>query len=334
MKTGNVAIAIQLLLFVFVFQPLSCVAPITHQKRGDSFYQQAQYQQALVEYTKAAQEMDVNRDILMKLAQTHWQLRQLHDCEATLQKIIKMRPADREALQLLTKIYQTQERFEALENIFLALVRINPRDVDALNNLGCLYQKMRKLERAIEHFKLCLKYKPDFPEPYLNCADVYAQDLLDDDTASYFYQRYLSLDPTSPAATVTRKWLQDYQKVHPVESYRARSLKHYYQGEQYLHDQEYGLALREYQIAFELQSDPEYLFKSGLAHKELRNYDEACELILEAIEADPDNLDYLYALGWVYKRKGDIDNARAQWQLILKHDPNHSQAIKALSILN
>jgi len=70
------------------------------------------------------------------------------------------------------------------------------------------------------------------------------------------------------------------------------------------------------------------------AYEQTGHYDDVIALADATIKVTQNIEEMFYYKGLALKAKGDIDNARANFQIALQHNPNFSQAQAALNTLN
>jgi tetratricopeptide (TPR) repeat protein len=322
-----------ILFLILVTAMLGCASPEKHRKKGDIFFEQQAYAQALTEYSQTKNVYLTNRDFQMKCARIYWELNKLPECKQALDRVLQLKSDDLEALRLLAMVYSLARKNDELVPLYLKIIELDPKDPIAYNNLGILYQKNRKFDLAMEKFSQALSVNDEYPDAYLNLGNLFTQEMKDDATAYYYYSQFMKLAPTSNLAADVKSWLHEYDLVNTGENKKAISLGNYFQGEKYLQKAEFEKALAEFKRALAVYSEARYYFKCGFVEKELGLYGDAVTHLKEAIRLDATNTDYLYQLGWVYKLKGETDLARAQWEHVLRLDAEHQKARKALSVL-
>ncbi|MCF8227918.1 MAG: tetratricopeptide repeat protein [Bacteroidales bacterium] len=77
------------------------------------------------------------------------------------------------------------------------IIEIYPKHHNAWNNIGTIQYKIKKKpELAIPYYKKTIKLKPDFPNPYVNLAEIYAEQGKTD-TAISLYSKVFTLDSSN-----------------------------------------------------------------------------------------------------------------------------------------
>jgi len=80
-------------------------------------------------------------------------------------KAIRINPAIIDGHYNLGKLYYERENYEKAEEEFEKCIKINPRIImDIYYKLALLYEFREETPRAIEYYKLLLRYAPDAPE--------------------------------------------------------------------------------------------------------------------------------------------------------------------------
>jgi tetratricopeptide (TPR) repeat protein len=182
-----------------------CLAPQPNKmdlvKSGDFWFQRAQYLEALGPYMKAAERDPSDAEVLYKIGQCHFYLRNYREAIYWYQQAIKNRPAHREALAAMAeakrrlpdlgqtpsslgglepinapspvvvaegyiKVAQTWEAKNdlnrALENYLKAVEAADDKGFTHAA-LGRFYMKVSNNVEAIKQLKLALRLNPDEP---------------------------------------------------------------------------------------------------------------------------------------------------------------------------
>ena len=71
----------------------------------------------------------------------------------------------------------------------------------------------------------------------------------------------------------------------------------------------------------------------AVALGDLDRFDEALEILQEVIDKDASIIEAYDSLGYVHYKKGDLKNAKIQYQKMLELNPNHPKAKNALAII-
>lgn len=97
---------------------------------------------------------------------------QLAQAETELNTVLRARPEEANALNLLGVVRAQQKRFEEAERLFLRAVKSSPTLVGAFVNLGQLYISTGDEERALRAFDAAAALAPDHPEVNYHLAAI------------------------------------------------------------------------------------------------------------------------------------------------------------------
>ena len=193
---------------------------------------------------------------------------------------------------------------KAIEHYQIAL-KLRPNFAEAFNNLGIAYQIRGLLDKAIEHYLTAIILRPDFPEPLYNLGTAYYNKGILDKAIEY-YKLALKQRPDHPethfnlANTLYDKGLADKAAEH-------------------------------YKIALRLKPDYPYIQNNvGLAYYNRKMIEKAIEHYQLALRLRPDFPEAHYNLGLAYYNSGFIEKAIEHYQLALKLQPDFSKAQKEL----
>lgn len=102
-------------------------------------------------------------------------------------------------------------------------------------------------------------------------------------------------------------------------------------GTAYYSTGEYVAAARQFEAAHELKPDnPKVLLNLAAARSALDQLDEAIDLLVKALERDPQMRDVHYNLAIAYWRKGRLPEAMAELEMELALHPDHEGAKAAI----
>jgi len=85
---------------------------------------------------------------------------------AVLNKILKLNPKDKEAIQLKSKIQIKRKEYKDAISSLESLIEINPDNPDALYLLGVTYSRSDNIEKAIEAMKKASELDPEESKYY------------------------------------------------------------------------------------------------------------------------------------------------------------------------
>ena len=118
------------------------------------------------------------------------------------------------------------------------------------------------------------------------------------------------------------------------ETIIERATPHFDKGNDLYNEGKKAEAIEEFQKALSIQSD--FLpatFNMAVALGDIGKYDEAFKVLHDVIDNDASILEAYDSLGFVYYKKGDLANAKVQYEKILELDPSNEKAKNSLEIV-
>jgi tetratricopeptide (TPR) repeat protein len=166
-------------------------------------------------------------------------------------------------------------------------------------NLGNLYTNLGQPEKAIDSFQAAIRIDSQFYPAKVNLAMLYNQ---------------------MGRKVETEALLRDVVGSHP-ELYEVQ----YSLGLLLAEEKKYVKAARHLEIAAKgMPGRARVRYNLGLLLQHLKRYTEAEAALLGALEIEPDNLDYLYALADHYLKRGKLLEARDIARKIIEKHPRNS----------
>lgn len=127
---------------------------------------------------------------------------------------------------------------------------------------------------------------------------------------------------------------EDIEQVKMPETVIERATPHFDKGNDLYNEGKKTEAIEEFKKALAIQSD--FLpatFNMAVALGDIGNYDEAFRVLQDVIDKDGSILEAYDSLGFVYYKKGDLKNAKKQYEKIIELDPKNKKAKNSLEII-
>ena len=202
-----------------------------------------------------------------------------------------------------------QDDFVAAYHHFRAILQDHPNFADIRNRAGLCLAMMGDSEAALEQFDEALEVNDCFSEALMNRAIV-LNDLGRFDEASECFHRASALD------------LRD-SRAFPSHMGNQLANAHAKTGDLYMAADRPEEAAAEYAAAVEIR--PSFLdlrFKLAEAYMDLEMLGEALTHLEEILVANPDFAGARVRLGALFKRLGDTDGARREWERCAEQSPD------------
>lgn len=215
--------------------------------------------------------------------------------------LISEEPENTDYLFDLADCYDNSDEHEASIACYERIIDIEPYNEFAWHNLGMVYFHLGNWEKAIESFDFSIVINDQYTPPYYSKADVYIS------SEEYF------------------KAIRVYNEIIAIEGETAHNLCLI--GECYeklcFHQQATECFVRAIGINGKF---PEAWYGFGINHRYLGNFEEALTSILVAIEIEPKNMHYQFALGEIYQVLGQKEKANRVFRSIIASDPYMPEA--------
>jgi len=227
-------------------------------------------------------------------------LDQLQRTDAAIEQfrlVLKDDPASVTALDLLAKALISQKRY--LPAIFL--LKSAPADEVLQMDLVIAYSQSGNTTQALQILRQMARDNPSSPLPHSGLGMAYTQLHRYEEAAAEF-KTALQLNPQDDVAQVS------YLKVLIVLGQFQTALP----------------LAQDYRRRHPAEFDANYVL--GVVERELGNYSDAKDRLLQAVGMNPDVYDARYNLGIAFAKLGQPAEARAQLEKALQLDPSAAEA--------
>ena len=260
----------------------------------------------------------------------------IEEAERELERVLKTRPNEAVALNLLGAIRARQGKLDDAEALFARAIRLEPRMVGAHMNLAHLYLLKGAPEKAAVSLKEALRLEPDNVEANYR----FAWSLLSlgryDECISFVETTRRSITPSAPLLAVLGDAYLKKEAFDKAEASYLQALKPDAANADALlglamvalarkDDKTAGLYLNSPRI--DIADSPDLLYKFARIALDLRLTGGALHALKRAIELRPAEPSYHFLLGVArLDEKPDLDEAEGAFRQVLELQPNHAQA--------
>ena len=217
--------------------------------------------------------------------------------------------------------------------LFSHALKVTSRNYVAHVNLGLTLARRGRIKEAVRHFEFAIGVKPDMAQPHFNLGDcLMKQGRMKE--AIYQYARALAIDPDMvlarnrlgvALALTNRPDQAELQFRRAIREEPRFVPPHANLGRIYLIRGQAQRALEHFYQAVEI-NPADMAANQGLEEALLKIDDPEAMLAALRKEAqqDPENPEWHYRIGNLYKVQGDLDEAQVEYQMaiILKSDFN------------
>jgi protein O-GlcNAc transferase len=276
-------------------------------------------------------------DLTKRLGRAATLISENHEPEAEreLAAILKSKPNEPLALNLLGTVRAKQGRLDEAESLFSRALRIDKEFVGAHKNLAYLYLLKGQPEKTVLELKEIVRLKPDDADASYKLAHLlFALGHLDD-CINFIEANRQSHAPTVPLITLLgdayqkkgslEKAEESYLQALSAQSNDAEALVGLAAVSQAKGDGKRA-ALYLARAKESMTDSPDLLYRFAVAALRSEMFDDAKRALERAVELKPDEASYLVALGAVWLKKPDLFEAERIFRRALELQPEDAQA--------
>jgi tetratricopeptide (TPR) repeat protein len=119
----------------------------------------------------------------LDLARALLEIEELEECEAVLQRVIKMRPNLPQPRSMLGGVYNKMGRFEDGVETYKSALELQPNHAGSMAGLGHSLKTIGRQDESIDIYRDCIKNYPTFGEAYWALANLKTFRFSDDEIA-------------------------------------------------------------------------------------------------------------------------------------------------------
>jgi tetratricopeptide (TPR) repeat protein len=167
--------------------------------RGNYFYNQGKYDEALADYNRSLELRPDNPAILNNRGRTYDELGRYDEALADYNRSLELKPDDPVTLNNRGITYHKLKRYDEALADYNRSLELRPDNPITLNNRGSTYDELGRYDEALADYNRSLELRPDNLTTLNNRGSTYAK-LGRYDEALADYNRSLELRPDYPSA--------------------------------------------------------------------------------------------------------------------------------------
>ncbi|KAG6008203.1 hypothetical protein E4U21_004802 [Claviceps maximensis] len=207
----------------------------------------------------------------------------------------------------------TDEAMHAYERA----LRANPNSVAALNGVGMLLKGREAFDKALEYFLAIVQLEPNNGEAWGNLGHCYLMTEALQKAYDAYQQALVNLrDPKDPMLWYGIGILYDrYTSYDYAEEAFSQVM----------------------QIQPDFEKANEIYFRLGIIYKQQSKFIQSLDCFKYIVNSPPGPLtqeDIWFQIGHVHEQQKDFDSAKAAYQRVLDHSPNHAKVLQQLGWLH
>ncbi len=260
-----------------------------------------------LKHLRAAVSLDPNyREAVVALAQIQSEIGMDKEAEETLFKFQDSNGPDPEMARLLAKIYLKSKQFSKASEQLQILSKFDSSNLSLKIQRALIHMELKEKEEAIAILKEILAESPDLDK-------------------ARFYLGALYLDKAEIENAIGQ-----LEKIPPASTYYVDSQIQISQ----LFKERGQIARSEKLLSESIKErddSPELVAALATTYDSQKKYKEAKNLLENAIEKFPENVQLRFFLGSVFDRLGETEKSIQAFRLTLEIDPDHVQSLNYLA---
>jgi len=192
-------------------------------------------------------------------------------------------------------------------------ISLNPNNLDALVNRGETYQRIQQWDNSIDDYNQAIRVNPRFE--YFNGRGTAYRKKGNIDLAKQDFEKVLTLHPND---------------IYAKQQLTAMSYECIQRGKNYYNDGLYDQAIVEFGQSISINpNNLDAFVNRGGTYQRIQQWDNSIEDYNHAIRIFP-RYEFFYGRGTAYRKKGNLDLAKQDFEKVLTLHRNDSYAIEQL----
>jgi len=188
-------------------------------EEGSRLFEEKKYDEALESFEQFLENNPQVYQIHFNIGNCYKEKNELEQAEEEFELVIEKAQEEEtpetiklqaKALAGLGEIYLKREDLETAQKYFKKSLSLNSNDEILAYNVGEIFS-INKMDEAIEYFKLALKIKPLWTDPYLKLGYVYLNKGNNDKALDYF-EKFLEFEPDSARSSKVKNIIEYLKK--------------------------------------------------------------------------------------------------------------------------
>lgn len=269
------------------------------------YYLLENFERAVYYIDKVLDIAPAHLDCMFLLEEIYMQKGHLQLAKNTLDKIYEVQPTNKNLAKKINLLNKLQD-FDEIKDIEGSLSEF---DDDILYELACAYNDNFDSQKAIELLEKGYENNNKNEKIVFMLGKIYYDNKFFDKSIKYFNELEMLIKD---------------RKSDEIETSILAEVSNYL-GLFKLNEQNFAKAIQYFLTAQKIdERNPEYAYNLGSVYFLDGWFDEALKSFNKAICLSPDNIDYHYALAYLYYQKKDYDKAAFELDFIKTLDQHHS----------
>lgn len=281
--------------------------PSLYAARAELFYENGGYDEAIGDLQKALLMDSVNVEYHHLLADVYLDYARSRMAMRTMERAVKLYPERIPTLLKMSEFQYILKRYDESMKTIDQILQLDPQNAEAYFMFGRNFREMGDTIRAINSFQSAVENDPELVEAWIYLGQLYEG--IGDPLAERYYKNALEVRPN------------DVNALHFNALYLQNK-----------HDLEGAIELYKRISAIDYQYAPAY-FNTGLLYLEMDSLEQAQKHFDLTVQTSPTHIKGYYYKGYSAELAGDKEEARANYQQVLRMNSSDADAQQGLERL-
>lgn len=278
--------------------------PKLYAARAEAFYDNEGYDYAIVDMAAAMKIDSTNADYHHLLSEIYLDYYKSRLALQTMKRCVALYPKRVPSLLKLAEIQQILKMYDASMMSIARIMKIEPDNPEGFFMIGLNHTLMGNKEPSIKALQRCVELDPDHTDGWVLLGKIFADD--GNPLAEQYFENAILTSPENPDVLYNKaSYLHDNDKLDQASSLLKKIIK----------------------------VDPQYaeaFDRLGVIYLEKDSTDQAITNFNIAVNVDPEFGVAYYHRAYAFETKKDFEAAKADYERILKFNPNYENAKKGL----
>lgn len=319
---------------------------VEYSKQGFKYYQQKNYDQAIVQYTQAINVKPDNAYYWEMRAGSYLGKKEYQKAIADYNQMVALKPEVFSYFERGHAYFEAGDYDKAIADFTQALA-LKPDDITSLRMRGLTYEQKKDYQNAEQDYKRVMSLKPDDTGIQKSLERI-KEKKNNASSATTAVSPAVQIAPITPKAESSTLTVDDYSNlafayyqkedydnaiVNYTQAIKLEPEDDYYwemRAESYRNKKDYPHAIADHNKVIQLAPDSYNYFERGITYYEAENYDAAIADFTQALNLESDDVTSLTMRSLAYEQKKDYQQVAADCKRILKLKPNDANATEIL----
>lgn len=278
--------------------------PKLYAARAEAFYKNEGYDYAIVDMAAAMKIDSTNADYHHLLSEIYLDYYKSRLALQTMKRCVALYPSRIPSLLKLAEIQQILKMYDASMMSIARIMKIEPDNPEGFFMLGLNHTLMGNKNASIRALQKCAELDPDHTDSWVLLGKIFAED--ENPLAEQYFENAIQTAPENADVLYNKaSYLHDNDKLDDASSLLKKIIK----------------------------VDPQYaeaFDRLGVIYLEKDSTDQAITNFNIAVNVDPEFGVAYYHRAFAHEKKGDFEAAKADYERILKFNPDYVNAKKGL----